>query len=139
MLVGMAVRARRPDVAERLGRPTVIIATLAFAAFVVLLLPARKRAIAELGSPALIAMLVFVVASMAIGWLLGGPGRETRRVLAAASSMRNAALCFVIATKAFPGTNVDAAVAAFSALMIPPNMLFAISSATARRLRRSRA
>jgi BASS family bile acid:Na+ symporter len=67
---------------------------------------------------------------------MGGPERETRRVLAAASSMRNAALCFVIANRAFPGTDVDAAVAAFSALMIPPNMLFALYSGLAGRRRR---
>jgi hypothetical protein len=38
--------------------------------------------------------------------------------------MRNAALALMIALNSFPDTNVDAAVIAFSGLMIPPNMLF---------------
>ncbi len=35
----------------------------------------------------------------------------------------------LIASRDFPGTNVDAAVVAFGALMVPPNMLFALYSA----------
>jgi BASS family bile acid:Na+ symporter len=139
LLGGMAVRARSPHVAKKLARPTVVVATLAFFAFVLLLMPLRKRAISALGSPVVIAMLAFVVLSMVIGWFMGGPDHETRRVLATASSMRNAALAFVIASRAFPDTGVDATVAAFSALMIPPNMLFALYSGVRARRQRLRA
>jgi BASS family bile acid:Na+ symporter len=71
-------------------------------------------------------MVVFVLASMSIGWLLGGPYAETRRVLASASSMRNAALCLLIANHDFPSTDVPATVLAFSALMVPPNLLLTL-------------
>ena len=71
-------------------------------------------------------MLVFILGSMIIGWLLGGPCAETRRVLASASSMRNAALCLLIANCDFPHTKVPATVLAFSALMLPPNLLLTL-------------
>ena len=71
-------------------------------------------------------MLGFILAAMVIGWLMGGPGSQTRTILATGSSMRNAALALLIAVNSFPGTNVDVAVIAFSGLMIPPNMLLTV-------------
>jgi BASS family bile acid:Na+ symporter len=129
LLGGIAVRRKIPALAKKLAMPVVVIATLSFFVFVIVLMPERKHAIASIGRPVVFAMLAFIVVSMAIGWLMGGPDRDTRHVLATASSMRNAALCLVIANNAFPGSDVDAAVVAFSALMIPPNMLFALYSA----------
>ncbi len=42
------------------------------------------------------------------------------------TSMRNAAICLLIAQKSFPDTGVEVVVVAFSALMVPPNMLFTL-------------
>ena len=106
-----------------------MIATLSFVAFILHTMVLRKSAIASVGYAVVGAMLAFIVGAMAIGWALGGPDKETRKVLATASSMRNAALCLLIASRDFPGTDVDVAVVAFSALMVPPNMLFALYSA----------
>ncbi len=55
---------------------------------------------------------------------MGGPNHGTRRVLAINTSMRNVALCLAISSRSFSGTNVEVAVIAFSALMLPPNFLF---------------
>ena len=51
---------------------------------------------------------------------------DTRRVLATTTSMRNAALGLAVALNSFSGRQVDVAIIAFSALMIPPNMLFTV-------------
>jgi BASS family bile acid:Na+ symporter len=40
--------------------------------------------------------------------------------------MRNVALALAIASRSFPGANVDVGILAFSALMLPPNVLFTI-------------
>jgi BASS family bile acid:Na+ symporter len=71
-------------------------------------------------------MLILILVSMLIGWVLGGPDKNDRRVLATGTSMRNAAICLLIAQKSFPDTGVDVVVIAFSALMVPPNMLFTL-------------
>ena len=72
------------------------------------------------------AMLILILVSMLIGWVLGGPDKNDRRVLATGTSMRNAAICLLIAQKSFPDTGVDVVVIAFSAFMVPPNMLFTL-------------
>ncbi|MEX0655273.1 MAG: bile acid:sodium symporter [Phycisphaeraceae bacterium] len=122
--IGAVLRSMARPMAERLTQPVTWLGTLAFFGFVGLTLAQRRAATGALETQAMLAMLGFVVTCMAIGWLLGGPGRPTRRVLAATSSMRNVALCLAIARYSFPGEAVDVPLVAFSALMIPPNMLF---------------
>ncbi|HKJ76164.1 MAG TPA: bile acid:sodium symporter [Gammaproteobacteria bacterium] len=122
--LGMLLRSLAPALAGRIARPVVLASTLAFFAFIGLTLALRRTNMAALKTEALLALLAFVLVSMAIGWLLGGPGRPGRRVLATASSMRNVALCLAIARHSFPGTDIEVPLVAFSALMIPPNMAF---------------
>jgi len=69
---------------------------------------------------------LFILLTMLIGWLMGGPKKGTRQVLASASSMRNAALALLIVTNAFPNMDYEVPVVAFSALMVLPNMVFTI-------------
>ena len=79
-----------------------------------------------IGLNAVIVMLILILVSMVIGWLLGGPEKGTRQILTTGTSFRNAPLCLLIAMKSFPDTNVVVAVVAFTALMVPPNMLFTV-------------
>jgi len=124
--VGIAGHRAYPRQAEKLARVASVVAAATFVAFVLYLMRRRSAAIGELGRPVVVAMLFFIVGSMAIGWALGGPAIETRRVLATATSMRNAAICLIIASRGFAGSDVEVAVVAFSALMVPPNMLFTV-------------
>ena len=112
--------------AELLSKPVALIGTIMFVVVVILMLAQRRQAMAALSKPELGAMVGFVIIMMILGWFFGGPSAQTRRVLATSTSMRNAALCFVIATNGFPDTNVIVTVVAFSGLMIPPNMLFTV-------------
>lgn len=126
MLVGLAVHHVWGRIAHLLAKPVALVGTVSFVVVVVLLWGIRKEARAGMTAPELAAMLIFIVITMVVGWALGGPGKETRRILATGSSMRNAALGLMIAVNSFPDTNVDAAVIAFGALMIPINMLFTV-------------
>jgi BASS family bile acid:Na+ symporter len=126
LAVGMLVRFKWEELASRLAKPFAIIGTISFLVVLILLMNIRKQAMHEIGSTAVIAMLLFIVLSMATGWFLGGPDRETRQISATASSMRFAALCLVIALNSFPGPEIYTPLIAFSALMIPPNLLFTI-------------
>jgi len=123
---GFALQHWCGRLSARLAKPMALVGTVAFVVAVVLLMGQRKEAMSTLTGVELAAMLGLILASMIVGGLLGGPATDTRRILATASSMRNAALGLVIALNSFPDRDVDVAVIAFSALMIPPNMLFTV-------------
>jgi BASS family bile acid:Na+ symporter len=102
------------------------VGTVAFLAFMVLTLSIRQVVMANVDSADVEAMLGFVFASMVAGWLGGGPQRETRQVLASASSMRNVGLCLAIVTRSLPDSGIEIPLVAFCALMIPPNLVLTI-------------
>jgi len=66
---------------------------------------------------------------------MGGPEQGNRRVMAIATSMRNAGLCLIMAMRMFPKSGADVAVIAFMGLMVPPNMLFTVYHAVRERRR----
>ena len=53
------------------------------------------------GSGAILATLILLLIALAGGYLLGGPGQDTRRVLALGTGQRNMAAGFAIATSNF--------------------------------------
>jgi BASS family bile acid:Na+ symporter len=126
LLAGLGVHRVSKRIAQILSKPVAIIGTVLFVVVVVRMMAQRKQAMAALSKTELAAMIGFILITMIIGWLLGGPSIETRRVLATTTSMRNAALCFIMATRGFPDTNVIVTVVAFSGLMIFPNMLLTV-------------
>ena len=138
LAAGCTVHHWLPQLASRLAKPVTLLGTLAFVVAVVLLMKWRKSAMSSLTGAELAAMLGLILSSMAIGGLLGGPAPDTRRVLATATSMRNAALGLVVALHSFPDRTVDVAVIAFSALMIPPNMVLTVYEVLRKRRRARR-
>lgn len=105
---------------------TSLSATAFFLAWTALVTAEQSQAVKRIGVRTLTATLAFILGSMIIGWLMGGPKRENRRILAAGTSMRNVALCAVIALQSFPGTKVDLGLVAFSALMVTPNSILGL-------------
>ena len=126
LAVGMLLCDQAPRATAILARPLAVLGMLAFVAFTLVTKSFRKEAVSGIGAAAAIAMLLFILTTMAAGWLLGGPARETRQLLATATSMRNPALCLAIAKCTPAGTAVIPALVAFSLLMVPPNMLFTV-------------
>jgi len=128
LIAGLAVHRQSKRFANLLSKPVALVGTVAFVVIVLRVMAQRKEAMAALGKGEVAVMLGFIIALMIIAWLLGGPSKETRRVLATATSMRNAGLCFILAANGFPDSNVIVAVVAFSGLMIPPNMILMLYS-----------
>ena len=122
-LLGIAIQRWGGEETVMIRNVTFISARVFFLAWVILVTAEQSRAVRQLGVPTLAAMASLIIGSMIIGWLLGGPQRENRRILATGTSMRNVGLCAVIAIESFPGTKVDIALVAFSALMVTPNSL----------------
>jgi BASS family bile acid:Na+ symporter len=59
-------------------------------------------------------MLMLLLASLGVGWFLGGPARGTRIALALATSARNVGVVMVIAASSFAGTPAVTAAVVFA-------------------------
>ena len=111
LLLGYVVAQRSPAVAKKLERPLLVIFLVSAIALVALLGSKIGDAFAEIyGSGGLLASLVLVVLSIAVGWLLAGKNPEYRRTLAIGTTLRNIGLASVVATANFPGTSAPEAV-----------------------------
>lgn len=111
LLLGIVVGGRAPTVAAKLGRPLQIVFFLAAIVLIVLLIPAIGRSIGTIfGSGGMFAELCLVLCSLAVGWLLGWPRREDRRVLAIGTALRNIGLGALISTSSYSRPEVAAAV-----------------------------
>ena len=123
LVAGTLVRSKRERPAEKLSKLCAIMSAVLFIVVVVLLMGLRKEAMNTVGKEALLYMLLFIIISMAVGWFMGGPAKQTRPVLATVTGMRHIALCLLIALNTFPEAAVQAPLLAFSALMVPPSTL----------------
>jgi bile acid:Na+ symporter, BASS family len=103
-----------------IGRVSFISARLFFAAWMLITFFEQSKATSAMGARTLAAMVCLIAGSMIIGWLMGGPKHENRRILASATTIRNVALCATIALRSFPGTSVSIALVAFCSIMMIP-------------------
>jgi predicted Na+-dependent transporter len=102
LALGLLIKARWKDAAEALQHPMSQISNLSLALLLVLMLGLNLDDVLGLfGSGAILATLVLLVIAVAGGYLLGGPGQETRRVLSLGTGQRNMAAGFAIATSNF--------------------------------------
>ena len=58
------------------------------------------------GTRGILAGLLFIAFGFGIGWLLGGPGKDTRRVLAFGTGQRNIAAALVVGSQSFSDPKV---------------------------------
>jgi BASS family bile acid:Na+ symporter len=119
-----AVR-RMPRVAPRLVLPLGLLASVVFLFFMWETRLVRRQALNTIrGGETILAMILLLLVSMLIGWLIGGPDRETRRVLATSTGMRSVIVVLYVARYCFPGTNVYMIPIVYLSLMVPTNLLF---------------
>jgi BASS family bile acid:Na+ symporter len=111
LVTGMLVRARVPATAERIGPVLSLAAKLLLVAAAAVLLAVMWRSVwAATGQGAVAAITVFVVGSLAVGHLLGGPERETAVVLGMSCACRHPAIAFAIASANFPDQRFGGAI-----------------------------
>ncbi len=139
LLGGMLLLSKLPGAAMKLSKLAALVGAVAFVGFMVVTGSARQMAVGEIGTVAVGAMLLFIALSMAVGWFIAGSARDSRRILATATSMRNAALCLAIVESSAPGHAVLVPLIAFSLLMVPTNMLFSIYNAVQAKRRKREA
>lgn len=126
--IGMYLCAKAPAMAPKLSKAMGLASFVLFVAFMAVTKSFRKEAVTSLGGADVAAMVMFVVVSMAVGWFLCGPVRERRRLFAIATSIRNVALCLLIAKNTPSGHAVLVPLVAFSLLMLTPSTVLTIYS-----------
>lgn len=125
-LVGRALQRLIPEHAPKLG---LWLGRLSIVIFIIAAVTAgkyKRPAIELMGTNGIEAIVLLIVCSWVVGWLIGGPEIRNRKVLAISSSMRNVGVCLPIASSYFSGTDVAVPMLAFSGVMIPMNMVFAL-------------
>ena len=109
LAVGLFIKARYPDIAESWGPSVNQTSSVSLKLVIVLMIVSQLQAVIGLiGSLALLVAVLIVIASLAMGYLLGGPSQATRRVTATTSTVRNNAVALVLAAPLDPLVSVVA-------------------------------
>jgi predicted Na+-dependent transporter len=125
LCAGLWAARRAPKIAPRLVLPLGVLASVVFCVLMRETRLLRREAFNTVrGRGTILAMLLLLLLSMLIGWLIGGSDRESRRVLATSTGMRNVIVVLYVARYCFPGTNVFMIPLVYLSLMVPTNLLF---------------
>jgi bile acid:Na+ symporter, BASS family len=134
LCAGLWLAGRWPKVASRLVLPLEILASAIFLFLMWETRLARREAVSAVaGGGAILAMFLLLAFSMAIGWFIGGPDRESRRILATATGMRSVIVVLFVARYCFPSTKVYMVPIVYLTLMVPINLLFHLTFEIRRR------
>lgn len=121
LAVGLAAKARYEEVALRVRPVLGRVSSLSLILLVLLLSLANiKNVLDVFGTGGILAGILFILLGFGIGWVLGGPGIDTRRVLALGTAQRNIAAAIVVGNQSFsdPGVAVMVIVVAIVGLLI---------------------
>ena len=111
LAAGLAIRAIWPAVATWLERPVGVISKVLLPLAVVALVAGGFSEIwAAVGNGTVLAIVVFTVAGLAIGHVLGGPDPDHSAVLALSTACRHPAMALAIATTAIPDQKFGATI-----------------------------
>jgi bile acid:Na+ symporter, BASS family len=103
----LAVKARFADVAARTKPLLDRLSNLSLILLVLLITLANvNNVLAVFGTRGILGGLLFIALGFGLGWLLGGPGMDTRRVLALGTAQRNIAAALVVGTQSFSDPKV---------------------------------
>ena len=124
--IGLLARARTPALAGRLRPWFTRISSAAFlVVFVSMLFVHWRKILSAFGSSAILAALLFVAASLIIGYLLGGRETETRTVMTLGTTQRNISAALVVAARNFTDPDVIVMVLSADLLMLSALILLA--------------
>ena len=133
---GVLLTRLAPKLAPKLVLPLGLIATAVFFFLMWETRLLRREAFDAIrGGGAITAMLLLLLIAMLIGWCIGGPDRESRRVLATTTGMRNVIVVLYVARYCFTDTHVFMVPIVYLALMVPTNLLFHLGFAVWQKLR----
>jgi bile acid:Na+ symporter, BASS family len=107
LAAGLALRAQYEEVAARVKPVLDWLSNVTLVPMVLLLAVANIDKILHVfGTRGILAGLLLIALGFGIGWLLGGPGVDTRRALALGTGQRNIAAALVVASESFSDPSV---------------------------------
>jgi BASS family bile acid:Na+ symporter len=107
LAVGLASKVWFATAAARIRSVLDRIANLSLILFVLLLVIVNfKNVLAIFGTRGILAGLLFIAISFGIGWFLGGPDPDGRRVVALGTAQRNIAAAIVVGSQSFTDPKV---------------------------------
>ena len=107
LAAGLFLRALREELATRVKSVLDWVSNVSLVPMVLLLAVANIDKILHVfGTRGILAGFLLVALGFGIGWILGGPGSDTRRALALGTGQRNIAAAFVVASESFSDPSV---------------------------------
>jgi len=95
-----------------------LVSTVAMVLVVTMMTAGHMNSVLEVfGTYGILATVLFTALCAAIGWTLGGPGTDTKGVLALGTAQRNTAAAFVVAGQNFSDPTVVVMIVEFPMLM----------------------
>jgi BASS family bile acid:Na+ symporter len=125
LLLGLLVRHRRPQLAERLQAPFELVSKILNLTVAGLILSTQFHMLTEIRARGFVGMLLLLLASLVIGWLAGGSTTQGRRTMALTTALRNVGVGLVIVTGNFAGTPAVSAALAYGIVEVLGSLLLA--------------
>ena len=105
--VGLIAKARYEELAGRIKPLLDWLSNISLILLISLICVTNfDKVLQVFGTHGILAALLFIAFGCVIGWLLGGPGNDTRRVLALGTGQRNIAAALVVASQSFSDPQV---------------------------------
>jgi BASS family bile acid:Na+ symporter len=106
LVLGVAIRRVSETGAARLHLWVDVLFKVSLACLLLLVVPAALRGLGQLGAVDIVATLLFVALSAALGHVVGGPDEADRALAATAVVLGNPALALLVATASYPNAEV---------------------------------
>jgi BASS family bile acid:Na+ symporter len=107
LATGLALKARYEELASRVKPMLDWISNISLILLVLLITITNiDKVLQVFGTRGILGGLLYIALGFGIGWLLGGPDADTRRVMAFATSQRNIAAALVVASQSFSDPKV---------------------------------
>lgn len=107
LAIGLFVKARYDATAARVKPALDWLSNVSLILLIVLITVVNfDKVLQVFGTRGILAGLLFIALGFCIGWLLGGPGKDTRTVLALATAQRNIAAALVVGSQSFSDPKV---------------------------------
>ena len=126
--LGLALRHFYPTAASKLHKPANRVSTLLNLILICLILAAQYRMLLEIRFRGFFGMFALLLATLAIGWLLGSRDIENRKTMMLTTALRNVGVALVIANSKFAGTPALTAVLAYGLIEVAGSLLVAFCS-----------
>jgi bile acid:Na+ symporter, BASS family len=124
--LGLIVRVRYDEFAARIKPLLDWLSNISLILLITLICVTNfDKVLQVFGTRGILAALLFIALGCVIGWLLGGPGTDTRRVLSLGTGQRNIAAALVVASQSLNDPQVTVMVAVVAVIGLVTLMPFA--------------